>query len=93
MARSTYFYLCKSSYEFKSDTNGKTYTGDTHCVAEVFPPDESGRVPSPKIRKCSTAKEAFAAKLGDRVDLDLTLVEDRKTGKEEPKYINIRMAK
>lgn len=93
MTRNIFIYLSKSGYEFTNEVNGRTYTGDTHYAAEVFPPDENGRVAAPKIRKCSTSKGAFSAKLGDKVELDLTLVEDRKTGKEEPKYINIRLAK
>lgn len=92
MTKNSFIYLTKNSYSFTGE-NGKTYTGDTHYAVEIFPADETGRVATPKVRKCSTAKDAFSAKLGDRVELDLTLVEDRKTGKEEPKYINIRLAK
>ena len=92
MAKSNYFYLCKNMYEFTAE-NGKTYTGDTHYVAEVFEAGEDGRVETPKVRKCSAAKDVFVAKLGDKVLLDLTLVQDHKTGKEEPKFVNIRAAK
>ena len=92
MTKSIYMYLTNKPYSFKAE-NGTVYTGEHHFVAEIFLPDDQGFIEEPRIRKCKTELNAFKAKAGDRVLLDLTTERDRKTGADVPKWVNIRLAK